>query len=316
MTRPKPRWRRCLRRGLYAAALILIGVPALVAGLFVINGLWLANAETPLSGAPARPAGITAADSQSSDVSVRIMAFNIAKAFAMDEELNTASTESVREQLRLVADVINAEQPDFVFLQEVVVECGPCPVNQLAVLSRLTDMPHWVFGENFNFGLPFYRMVSGNAILSRRPIDAIANPSLPGRRPFYTIKNNRRLLLCATSIGDAQITLASIHNCIIHDDMNLEQVHEILGHVGTGPTILAGDFNAKPGSPSIQAVFDAKRFTSTIDFASTFPSDGPSRCIDYIFGPKQWTVADHRVICTDASDHCAVVTDFVVNDSG
>ena len=316
MPRLSPRRRRFLA----VVLTVLAGLPALTAGLFVINGVWLAAGETPIVSPSihSKPVAYEPVDVESAQDSttLRIMAFNIAKAFAIDEDLNTRSTEAVREQLQQVADVINAEQPDFVFLQEVVLECGPSPVNQVAVLSRLTDMPNWVFGENFNFGLPFYRMVSGNVILSRHPIEAIDNPSLPGRRPFYTIKNNRRLLLCQTRIAGQDVTLASIHNCIIHDEINLEQVHVILDRTSHGPAILAGDFNAKPGSPSIDAVVDSERFVSDEVFAPTFPSDGPSRCIDYIFGPRDWTVLQHRVICTEASDHCAVLTEFRIPTPG
>ena len=39
-----------------------------------------------------------------------------------------------------------------------------------------TDLQYWAFGENFNFGLPFYRVVGGNAILSRWPIEPVGNP--------------------------------------------------------------------------------------------------------------------------------------------
>jgi hypothetical protein len=44
-------------------------------------------------------------------------------------------------------------------------------------------MHAWVFGENYNFGLPFARMVGGNAILARRRC-ARLRTSLPGRQPF------------------------------------------------------------------------------------------------------------------------------------
>ena len=69
-----------------------------------------------------------------------------------------------------MAKVIREENPDFVFLSEAVRECTPCPVNQLELLAELCGMHAWAFGENYCFGLPLYRIVGGNAILSRFPL--------------------------------------------------------------------------------------------------------------------------------------------------
>ena len=111
-----------------------------------------------------------------------------------------------------MAEVIKMESPDLVFLSEAVFECGPCPVNQVAWLARESGMHMWAFGENYNFGLPFHRIVGGNAILSRYPVELVGNPSLSGRKPFYVTTNNRRVLWCRLKIGDMPVLLASVHN--------------------------------------------------------------------------------------------------------
>lgn len=300
-----------MRRWLIRLAVAALALVVVSAGLFVINGLWLANGETPVTGAhPSAAAEPPAAPGPGG--TIRIMAFNIAKGFAIDEDLDAAPPAEVEARLQRIAEIINNEQPDLVFLAEVVTDCGPCTGDHLQTLVERTDLPYWAFGENMNFGLPFYRFVSGNAILSRWPLEAIGNPSLPGRKPFYVLRNNRRVLYCATEIGGERVLLGSIHNNMYNDAVNLEQVYMILADVGSQPAILAGDFNARPGSPSIDAVRESERFTGAFDGPPTFRSSRPSRTIDYIFAPASWELLEHDTICDDVSDHCAVISTFRV----
>jgi len=307
--RSSSRIRRWLIRTIAATA----GVVAIVVVLFVINGLWMASGETPTSGVHRLAVPATGPPPPPSAGSkVRIMAYNIAKGFAIDDELDVAPHDDVEQRLQRIADVINREQPDLVFLAEVLTECGPCRGDHVQSLIELTDLPYWAFGENMNFGLPFYRFVSGNAILSRWPLQALDNPSLPGRKPFYVLRNNRRVLYCTTEIAGERVMLASIHNNTYDDAVNLEQVHVILDDVGGTPAILAGDFNARPSSPSIKAVRDSQRFAGMFDGPPTFRSNRPSRTIDYIFAPASWELLEHHTVCDEASDHCAVVSTFRV----
>ena len=88
---------------------------------------------------------------------VRILTYNIAKAFLHKGGLAFESPETVRARLARIAAVISAEQPDMVFLQEAVFECSLCPVNQVVTLAEATGMRFWVLGENYNVGVPFVR---------------------------------------------------------------------------------------------------------------------------------------------------------------
>src|SRR5205823_5900460 len=73
-------------------------------------------------------------------------------------------------RIERIAELIRAEEPDFVFMSEVFTECGPCPVNQAAALAKAAKMHAWAFGEDYNIGFPGYRIVTGNVILSRWPM--------------------------------------------------------------------------------------------------------------------------------------------------
>ncbi|MCE9544580.1 MAG: hypothetical protein K8T25_03545 [Planctomycetia bacterium] len=158
--------RRWLRRlgWTFAAAIGLLMVLAL---LFVVNGLWLANNETPVVGVtqPGAKALPPPADEHPDPAQVKVLSFNIAKGFVYKEGVSFDTVAHVTRRMDEIATLIRRERPDVVFLCETVFECGPCPVNQVEYLSRETGLRHWAFGEDYNFGLPFYRVVGGNAIL-------------------------------------------------------------------------------------------------------------------------------------------------------
>jgi endonuclease/exonuclease/phosphatase family metal-dependent hydrolase len=278
--------------------------------LFAVNGLLLARGETPFTRTTSHPAAAPAGET--APVEVKVVAYNIAKGFAHKGGISFEDREVVAARMRRVAEVIDAEKPDLVFLSEVVFECTPCPVNQAEVLAEATGMHAYACGENYNIGLPFYRVVGGNAILSRWPLEAVANPSLAGRKPFYLTKNSRRVLWAAAQVGGRRVLLASIHNDSFNPENNLAQMRQILDYAGSQEALLAGDFNAKPHWPSIKIIKESGAFSGAFQGPNTFPSDRPDRRIDFIFAPKSWEPVDERVIGNDASDHLAVVATFRV----
>jgi endonuclease/exonuclease/phosphatase family metal-dependent hydrolase len=290
------------------ALLLLAGLPLL---LFVINGTLLSHGDTPYTEVVSDPPADSLGDRD--PLIIKVLAFNIAKCFAFREDLSFDDVGAVAGRIERIAELINAEQPDFVFMSEVFTECGPCPINQASSLAKKTGMHVWAFGENFNFGFPFCRIVSGNVILSRWRIESIANSSLAGRQPFYVAKNNRRVLWCATDIGGRRVLLASIHNDSFERANNQRQMQQILDYAGDQPAILAGDFNAEPDWPSIELIRKSGRFSGAFDGPLTFPSDRPTRRIDYIVVPASWDMLDHRVIESDVSDHLPIVSRFRVN---
>jgi endonuclease/exonuclease/phosphatase family metal-dependent hydrolase len=304
-TNTRPRGRRVWRR-IAIATVLIVAIPGL---LFVINGVFLARGETPelhlLSDVSVDSIG-------SQPLTVKVFAFNIAKCFVFKDGEGLEDVSTVNSRLDRIAALIRAEDPDLVFLSETIVECGPCPVDQVGRLAKATGMHAWAFGENFNFGIPYFRVVGGNAILARRPVETVANPSLAGRRPFYAVKNNRRVLWCATQIAGRRVLLASIHTDSFNRDNNLRQTRQILDFAGGQPALLAGDFNALPDWPSIELIRDSGHFSGAFDGELTFPADRPDRRLDYIFAPADWELVDEHVVVDDVSDHRAVVSTFRV----
>lgn len=274
-------------------------------GLFTWNGLVLAHGQTPIGSRSEGPA-------PASRSRIKVLAWNLAKCFVVGSGLSIAAKREVRTRLEAIAARIRAEQPDLVFLSEVVTEFTLCDIDQLASLREATGMPYCAFGENYNIGLPFFRVVGGNAILSRLPLKLIANPDLAGRKPFFISKNNRRFLLCETTVAGRPVLLGAMHTDSFDLSQNLRQTEQILGLVADHPSMLAGDFNADPDTASMRAVVSSQRFTGALEGDGTFPAVEPMRRIDYIFAPKTWRLIEHRVIDDRTSDHRPVVSEFEV----
>jgi endonuclease/exonuclease/phosphatase family metal-dependent hydrolase len=288
----------------------------LTAGLFTLNGLVLANAERPIGGtlkySPAEPIKVPAEGEPAPQI--KILAFNLAKCFFSNDNRTFVPAEQVRERIKRIAAIIKREQPDLVFLSESVKEAGWTGVDHVGEIAELTEMHAWAFGENMNFGLPFYRVVSGNTILSRRPLELVANPSLYGRKPFYVTANNRRILYCQQEIAGKKVLLGSVHNDSWVKDVNYEQLKQELDYIGDRPTILAGDFNAFPEWEQLKLIKQADRFTGMFEGPPTFTGQDISykKQIDYIFVPKSWELVEHHVVQDDVSDHNAIVSTFRV----
>lgn len=304
---PRPRSR--IRKYIFIVCGIATAVVLLTFGLFCWNGLILAAGEKPVVreitlNDPAKSGG---AKNQ-----VVVLSYNIAKAFAHREGFQFEEPSRVTARLNLIAQAIQLAQPDIVCLSEVMTEAGTMPVDQLEYLAKATKLPYMAFGENYNFGIPGYRVVGGNAILSRTPLTPIANISLVGRKPFYVTRNNRRALFAETRIHGETVLVGSLHNDSFDSTNNDAQMKQILEFVSSQPCILAGDFNAKPDSNTLKQIDDSMRFSGVIKGRPTFPAHNPEQRIDYIFGPAEWTHNGTDVLISEASDHRPVVSIFTV----
>src|SRR5262245_37236236 len=119
--RPRRRWLRRVTIGV----VVLLGLPI---GLFTLNGLVLADGNTPRVRVVA---GITP-QAERAKGEVTVVSYNIAKAFVHRGGLKFESRDRVETRLRKMAATIRAENPDLVFLSEAITECGPCNVDQVA----------------------------------------------------------------------------------------------------------------------------------------------------------------------------------------
>lgn len=285
---------------------ILVLIPPL---LFVFNGCLMADRHSPNI---KHLKDVAAGPTRSSSGQVTIMSYNIAKGFVHKGGREFESREFVEEKLERMAAVIRAEKPDLVFLSEAITELAPCNVNQVEFLARKCELPHYATGENYNVGIPFYRVVGGNAVLSRMPLTPVANIDLAGRKQFWVTENNRRALFVSTQLGGKDVLMGSLHNDSFDMQNNKAQTQQLLDYVGDRPAILAGDFNNRPENASIQLIKASGKFGGEFDGPPTFFEGDRKERIDFIFVPKSWVLLDSKVVEDDTSDHRPLVCKFRV----
>jgi endonuclease/exonuclease/phosphatase family metal-dependent hydrolase len=291
---------RILRRVLFA-----LGSVALITALaFVLNGTsdaW----RTPESGF------VAVLEPRTARRELRVMAFNAAKCgfFAGGRFVER---EVVTKELDTIAQAIVREDCDLVVLSEVVLECGPEPLDQVVYLAQHAGLPHFAASENYSFGVPFFRVRSGNASLSRWPLKALETQQLAGGAPFWNPTNNRRALWCEVEFPNGPLVVAALRNDSFDLANNLVQTREILAWLGRRPALLAGDFNAEPHDPSLELLRVSGRFSGLVDAPPTFPARAPRRRIDHVLAPATWTLLEHHTLTIGASDHLAVVATFAI----
>ena len=298
------------RRRWVIGVLLVLAAPIVV---FVVNGTLLAAGTTPVL---AYHPDVTPTDHPNTG-EVTIVAYNIAKCFAHEGGISFKSRADVDSRVKKLAAVIRAENPDIVFLSEALTEAGPCRVDQVTGLAIACGMPYTAFGENYNFGVPGMRVVGGNAILSRFPLEEVANIDLAGRRPFYVTGNNRRALFVSAKLdGTNAVLLGALHNDSFDHRNNERQVRQLLDFIGERSCILAGDFNAVPGKASMTLVRESSKFVGEIDGPPSFPADIPDRRIDFVLAPVGWEHVGTKILDTEVSDHRPVIARFRFDTRG
>jgi hypothetical protein len=152
-------------------------------GLFCIYGLVLASGVHPVSSTVVSTGIPTARRGR-----VKILAWNLAKGFVHEGGISFARKDEVEARMPAVAGVIRGEDPDLVFLSEIVVECTPCDVDQVRRISELAGLPHWVFGENTHRLRPGARRVEAGGRAGPRRSNFGPSPGGGGLRCFRSVR--------------------------------------------------------------------------------------------------------------------------------
>lgn len=223
-----------------------------------------------------------------------------------------------RVDLDRIANVLRRADPDVVALQEV--DVGVARTARLDLpreLARRLGMQP-LFGHNLDFQGGRY----GNALLTRLKIERWHNHRFTMLRA-----GEQRGVLCATlRTAAGPLTVLVTHLDYRRDDRErLAHVRELrrIAASTTGPLVIAGDFNADPGSAVHRAALDwthdAWRCVGT-GAGNTYPADRPRKRIDWVLLPRVTPgvdVSSARVeVDRTASDHRPLRVQFVVRRSG
>jgi len=226
---------------------------------------------------------------------IRLLSYNIRHGEGMDGLTD----------LERIAGVIRSAEPDVVALQEV--DCRQDRtggVDQAAELGRLTGMAA-VLGPAVVTRTALY----GNAILSSlRVRDAITYPLAGALEPRSVLSAEVEIAPGSTSTFRFLSTHLSLR-----EESRLRSVSLIESLLDPDePAVLAGDLNARPESPVLEAF--RRTWTNATEGQTliTLPLEKP-RQIDYVlFRPARcWAVRHTEVIDERiASDHCPVLADL------
>lgn len=237
---------------------------------------------------------------------IRVMTYNVRRCTGLDGRVSP----------QRIAEIISANKPDLVALQEVDVHRKRTHgIDQPELLAELTGMES-VF---------FARLVEGDeqygiAVLSRHPLTLIKAASLPTQY-IPPRKESTGGIWVRT-----QINGKAVHFIATHFDHNpAERMTHIRALLGSEwlknqkiepPIILCGDLNTTRRSPiysEVRAVLnDAQEVYG--QYKKTWPSFFPIARIDHIFLSKEVRVSEIRAPWSPqialASDHLPLIADI------
>ena len=228
---------------------------------------------------------------------VRVMTYNLHNGFDQMGHLG----------LEALAQVIEAENPDVVGLQEI---------NRGWVVNGSTDMLEWL---SQRLDMPYVWQPTtgelwGNAILSRLPLNESNLQTLPP--PDMLL--GRGFIWANVAVGNGDhldIIDTHYHHKADGSDIRVEQSQAILDYWAERPfTLIMGDLNAESPEPEIQ-MLQEQGFLDVLDETNIVPGYtndalNPFRRIDYIFISPDLTTTNASVPTEPASDHLPVVTEI------
>jgi endonuclease/exonuclease/phosphatase family metal-dependent hydrolase len=247
--------------------------------------------------ATATTAGCSTVPSTSPSPTLRILTYNLHHGEGTDGQLDLAR----------IARVITESQADLIGLQEVdrfATRTGK--VDQAAEYQRLTGLTGW-----YGAAMPFQGGEYGQLLLSRWPLlepRVLRLPGTPGREPRIVTT----VLVNVPRLG--QVRFANAHFDASQDDGDrLQQAQFLLQNFPADglPTLIVGDLNDTPESPTVQRLLQAGwQDTAGAQAAPTVPAPRPTSRIDYLLAAPagRWETVQSEVWPESvASDHRAVV---------
>jgi endonuclease/exonuclease/phosphatase family metal-dependent hydrolase len=239
---------------------------------------------------------------------VRLLTYNVHRCVGVDGRLDVAR----------VAEVIAAQSPDIVALQEVDVgRARTGGVDQAAHLAQRLGMAF-----HFHANVKVESELYGDALLTVRPERLVKAGPLPGDPRFPRLEP-RGALWVAVDIDGAELQVINTHLGLIPREQRAqasalagpEWLHD---ERRVDPLVLVGDFNATPLAAAYRvlasSLTDARRLAPFARALPTFPSRMPILAIDHVFVSAGIRIQSVRTaldpLTRIASDHVPLVVDF------
>jgi endonuclease/exonuclease/phosphatase family metal-dependent hydrolase len=244
---------------------------------------------------------------------LRLMTYNVHRCVGTDRKLD----------VERVAEVIAAEKPDVVALQELDVRRARTRgVDQAHRLAELLKM-----SSHFHPAMTVEEELYGDAILTALPEKKVKADGLP----LYTRipgLEPRGAIWITVEVGGTPVQIINTHLGLVPQEQK-RQAAALLGEqwmaheAWKAPGILLGDFNASPYSATYRLLKAALRDAQTQSPTwrktptATFPSSFPFMRIDHVFLTKGLETVNvsspYGALARVASDHLPLVVDLEIS---
>ncbi|PZO01300.1 MAG: endonuclease [Alphaproteobacteria bacterium] len=240
----------------------------------------------------------------------RLLTYNVHRCVGTDRQLDVAR----------VAAVIAEHEPDIVCLQELDVgRARTGHVDQAGEIARRLSM-----AVRFNPAMRIEAEEYGDAILTPHPETLVKAGPLPTVRGVPGLEP-RGAVWAQIGIDGARLNIVTTHLGLVPREQRLQAAallsKDWLGHPdASGPTLLAGDFNAtsitRPYQTLVRKFADCQRAFGRKPTLKTFPSGFPAIRIDHVFISPHIRVTGVSVpfspLARIASDHLPLIVDFEI----
>ena len=239
---------------------------------------------------------------------VRLLTYNVHRCVGVDGKLDVAR----------VAEVIAAQSPDIVALQEV--DVGRARTGGVDQAERLAHRLGMAF--HFHASVKVESELYGDALLTVRPERLVRTGRLPGDPRFPRLEP-RGALWVAVDIDGVELQVINTHLGLVPREQRAQALalagREWLGRQRrSDPLMLVGDFNATPLAAAYRTLasmlIDARRAVPFARAHPTFPSRLPMLAIDHVFVSAGVQVQAVRTaldpLSRTASDHVPLIVDF------
>ena len=236
----------------------------------------------------------------------RILTYNVHRCIGTDRRLDVGR----------VAEVIAAQSPDIVALQEL--DVGRARTGGVDQAHRLAQRLGMAF--HFNAAFKVEEELYGDAILTTLPERLIKAGSLP-THPRIRRLEPRGAVWIAVTIDGAELQVINTHLGLVPREQR-GQAAALAGAdwlgAAKGPLILVGDMNATPRTIVYRTfaagLTEARRAGRLSGRVPTFPSTFPVLAIDHVFVSAGVAIQGVRTpldpLSRLASDHLPMVVDF------
>ena len=238
---------------------------------------------------------------------VRLLTYNVHRCVGTDRRLDVGR----------VAEVIAAQSPDIVALQEV--DVGRSRTGGVDQAHRLAQRLGMAF--HFNAAFKVEEEQFGDAILTRLPERLVRAGPLPGHPRFPQLEPRGALWVEIETPGGV-LNVINTHLGLVPREQRI-QAAALAGADWASaatdmPLVLLGDMNATPRNAAYRILgarlAEARRVAPFSHRAPTFPSTFPVLAIDHVFVSERVLVDAVRTpldpLSRLASDHLPLIVDL------